>query len=324
VSWYAACFGKERERIEKPISLKDTRNFQSFAAREKEHHMTEAKTYIAPSLLQPDNHAVLLIDYQYLQLVTACSHNPQGVIGSAVLLAGAAKLFKVPTLVTTGLTERQGLVREVAAVFPEQKPINRTSLNSFEDGRVADCVKKTGKKKLVMGGLWTESCLLMASLSALHAGYEVYILSHGGGFLPYAATRFAELEGSVAPGRNADELTAMVQSFYFDTASSAPSGFLSLLAFARRGHVVFGTDYPHASEAVSKKFTRNMDNYDQFREHELDEITQNALSFPRLNTHGTDVNESRNLAVTESATARLTSQLLPAIRSQSSARQLAS
>jgi hypothetical protein len=79
--------------------------------------MTEAKTYIAPSLLQPDNHAVLLIDYQYLQLVTACSHNPQGVIAAATLLARGAKLFNVPTFLTTGLAERQGLVREVAAVF---------------------------------------------------------------------------------------------------------------------------------------------------------------------------------------------------------------
>ncbi len=115
--------------------------------------MTEAKTYIAPSLLQPHNHAVLLIDYQYLQLISARSQDPQGVIGSAVLLAGAAKLFKVPTLVTTGLAERQGLVREVAAVFPEQKPIDRTTLNSFEDARVVEWVKKAGKKKLVMGGL---------------------------------------------------------------------------------------------------------------------------------------------------------------------------
>jgi nicotinamidase-related amidase len=139
--------------------------------------MTEAKTYIAPSLLQPDNHAVLLVDYQYLQLISARSHDPQGVIGAAVLLAEAAKLFKVPTLVTTGLAERQGLVREVARVFPEQTPIDRTTLNSFEDARVVEWAKKTGKKKLVMGGLWTESCLLMASLSALHAGYEVYIVT---------------------------------------------------------------------------------------------------------------------------------------------------
>jgi hypothetical protein len=88
--------------------------------------MTEAKTYIAPSLLQPDNHAVLLIDYQYLQLVTACSHNPQGVIAAATLLARGAKLFNVPTFLTTGLAQRQGLVCEVAAVFPDQTPVDRT------------------------------------------------------------------------------------------------------------------------------------------------------------------------------------------------------
>jgi nicotinamidase-related amidase len=162
--------------VKEPISLKDTRKFRSLATQEKEYPMAEAKTYIAPSLLQPDNHAVLLIDYQYLQLVTACSHNPQGVIAAATLLARGAKLFNVPTFLTTGLAERQGLVREVAAVFPDQTPVDRTTLNSFEDPRVVEWVRKTGKKKLVMGGLWTESCLLMASLSALHAGYEVYIV----------------------------------------------------------------------------------------------------------------------------------------------------
>jgi predicted TIM-barrel fold metal-dependent hydrolase len=109
------------------------------------------------------------------------------------------------------------------------------------------------------------------------------ILSHGGGFLPYAATRFAELKSSLAPERTAEELTATMQSFYFDTALSAPSGFPSLLAFAPRGHVVFGTDYPYASEAVSKKFTRNMDNYDRFKTDELDEINRGARTlFPRI------------------------------------------
>jgi nicotinamidase-related amidase len=158
----------------------------------KEHHMTEAKTSIAPSLFQPDNHAVLLIDYQYLQLVTACSHNPEGVIAAATLLARGAKLFNVPTFLTTGLAERQGLVREVAAVFPDQTPVDRTNLNAFEDPRVVEWVKKTGKKKLVMGGLWTESCLLMTSLSALHAGYQVYIVvdaSSSGSFDSHNAGR---------------------------------------------------------------------------------------------------------------------------------------
>ena len=75
------------------------------------------------------------------------------------------------------MVKRQGLVREVAAVFSEQTPIDRTNLNSFEDERIVEWAKKTGKKKLVMGGLWTESCLLMSALSGLHAGYEVYIIT---------------------------------------------------------------------------------------------------------------------------------------------------
>ena len=109
------------------------------------------------------------------------------------------------------------------------------------------------------------------------------ILSHGGGFLPYAATRFAELQSSLAPDRTAEELTATMQSFDFDTALSAPSGFPSLLAFAPRGHVVVGTDYPYASEAVSKKFTRNMDNYDRFITDEFDEINRGSRTlFPRI------------------------------------------
>jgi hypothetical protein len=82
--------------------------------------MTEAKTYAAPSSLQPDNHAVLRVDYQYPQPVTACSHNPQGVIAAATLLARRARLFNVLSFLTTGLAERQGLVREVAAVFLDQ------------------------------------------------------------------------------------------------------------------------------------------------------------------------------------------------------------
>jgi nicotinamidase-related amidase len=139
--------------------------------------MPTQKTYIAPTLLQPDNHAVLLIDYQYLQLITARSHDPAGVVAAAVLLARGAKLFNVPTLLTTGLAKRQGIIREVQAVHPEQVPIDRTNLNAFEDPRIVDWVEKTGRKKLVMGGLWTESCLMMSALSAQSAGFEVYIVT---------------------------------------------------------------------------------------------------------------------------------------------------
>ncbi|MCR6850458.1 hydrolase [Bacillus sp. IBL03825] len=133
------------------------------------------------SLLEPGNHALLLIDHQYLQLLAVRSHTNDSIVNNTTFLAKAAKLFKVPTLLTTAFAERQALFQEVQAVFPEQTPIDRTGLNSWDDQRVLDWVKRTGKKKLVMAGLWTEVCLSMPVLSALADNYEVYIVTDASG-----------------------------------------------------------------------------------------------------------------------------------------------
>ena len=96
-------------------------------------------------LLAPDDHALLLIDHQYLQLLALRSHTSEAVVNNTTFLAKAAKLFKVPTLLTTAFAERQELFQEVQAVFPDQKPIDRTGLNAWDDPRVLDWVKKAGK-----------------------------------------------------------------------------------------------------------------------------------------------------------------------------------
>lgn len=133
------------------------------------------------SLLTPDDHALLLIDHQYLQLLALRSHPNETVVNNTTFLAKAAKAFNVPTLLTTAFAERQALFQEVQDVFPEQKPIDRTGLNSWDDPRVINWVKKTGKKKLVMAGLWTEVCLSMPVIDALAAGYDVYIVTDASG-----------------------------------------------------------------------------------------------------------------------------------------------
>ena len=133
------------------------------------------------SLLTPADHALLLIDHQYLQLLALRSHPSETVVNNTTFLAKAAKLFKVPTLLTTAFAERQALFQEVQGVFPEQEPIDRTGLNSWDDPRVIDWVKKTGKKKLVMAGLWTEVCLSMPVIDALADGYDVYIVTDASG-----------------------------------------------------------------------------------------------------------------------------------------------
>ena len=132
---------------------------------------------IAPTLLQPGNHAVILIDHQYLQFTTMRSSNPDEVLHAVQLLAKATRLFDVPTLLTTGLAAKQRLLTEVQDIYPEQEPIDRTILDAFEDERVVRWAAETGKKKLVLAGMWTESCLAMSALSAMATGYEVYVVT---------------------------------------------------------------------------------------------------------------------------------------------------
>src|SRR5689334_13037336 len=99
----------------------------------------------AKTLLTPDNCAVILIDHQPFQFASLKSHDPQTIINNVVALGKTAKLFKVPTLLTTVTEERGGnILKQLQEVFPEQKPINRTFINAWEDERVANWAVKTG------------------------------------------------------------------------------------------------------------------------------------------------------------------------------------
>src|SRR3954465_3971447 len=103
------------------------------------------------ALLTPDNCALILIDHQPFQFAGLRSHDTQTIVNNVVGLAKAAKVYKVPALFTTVVEERGGfLLKELQDVFPDQKPINRTAINTWEDKRVVDWVKNTGRKKIVM------------------------------------------------------------------------------------------------------------------------------------------------------------------------------
>src|SRR3984893_17091917 len=117
------------------------------------------------NLLEPRNHALLLIDHQYLQLLTLRSHEASQVISNATSVAKAAKIFKVPTLLTTALAERHNLIKEIQDLFPEQTPIDRDMNSPWEPQGVVKWVKQTGRKKLLMAGLWTELGLQMPVFS---------------------------------------------------------------------------------------------------------------------------------------------------------------
>src|SRR2546425_2612129 len=134
------------------------------------------------ALLTPKDSVLLLIDHQPFHFANLHSHEPTMVVNNVIGLAKTAKLFGVPTILTTVVEQRGGfLIKGLQDVFPEQKPINRTFINTWEDSRVVDAVKKTGRKKMIMAALWTEICLAMPAIQALGEGYEVYIVTDASG-----------------------------------------------------------------------------------------------------------------------------------------------
>jgi nicotinamidase-related amidase len=140
------------------------------------------------ALLTPENCVLLLIDHQPFQLANVNSHEPTMVINNVTGLAKTAKAYGIPTILTTVTEERGGVIfKQVQAVFPDQKPINRTFINAWEDRHVVEAVKRTGRKKLVIAALWTEMCLAMPAIHAMGDGYDVYVVTDAsGGVTPEA------------------------------------------------------------------------------------------------------------------------------------------
>ncbi len=155
--------------------------FMAFAALAPSAQAQTAKP--SEKLLTPTNHTLLLIDHQPQMAFATRSIDVAELRNNVTGLAKAANTFKVPTILTTVAAKSFSgpLFPELQAVFPDQKPIDRTTMNTWEDQRVVDAVKKTGKKKIVMAALWTEVCLIEPALSAIDQGYDVYIVTDASG-----------------------------------------------------------------------------------------------------------------------------------------------
>jgi nicotinamidase-related amidase len=134
------------------------------------------------ALLRPENSVLVLIDHQPYQFANLHSHEPTMIVNNVIALGKLAKVFNVPTILSTVIEERGGfLIKGLQDVFPDQKPINRTFINAWEDPKVTDAVKKTGRKQLVLAALYTEICLAMPAIQALADGYDVFIVTDASG-----------------------------------------------------------------------------------------------------------------------------------------------
>lgn len=134
-------------------------------------------------LLTPNNCTLALIDHEPQMFFGVQSADRETIINNVVGLAKAAKIFKVPTILTTVAAEGFSgpLIPQLQAVFPEQTPIDRTTMNSWEDKNFVAAIVKANRKKIVMAALWTEVCLAFPAISAIQSGYEVYAVVDASG-----------------------------------------------------------------------------------------------------------------------------------------------
>ena len=142
--------------------------------------MTSSKLEV----LTPANCQIIFIDHQPQMAFGVQSIDRQVLKNNTVALAKAAKVFNIPTIITTVETESfsGNTYPELLVVFPGQDILERTSMNSWDDQKVRDALKANGKKKVVVAGLWTEVCNNSFALCAMLEGdYEIYMVADASG-----------------------------------------------------------------------------------------------------------------------------------------------
>ncbi|MEZ0213706.1 MAG: hydrolase [Xanthobacteraceae bacterium] len=138
-----------------------------------------ATTTPGKALIDPADHTLILIDFQSQMSFATRSIDAVTLRNNAALVSQAAAGFKVPTILTT-VAEKSfsgPMFSEITEAFPGQKLLDRTSMNTWEDAAVIDEVNRIGHGRIVLAGLWTGVCIVGPALSALHQGFEVYVIA---------------------------------------------------------------------------------------------------------------------------------------------------
>ncbi|RFA12240.1 hydrolase [Subtercola boreus] len=166
-----------------------------------EFNIDNVKAAPSEDLITPENSVFLFVDHQPQMFFGVGSGDRTAIINNTIGLAKAAKAFNVPTVLTTVAAESFSghIVPDLAAVFPGQEIIDRTTMNAWEDEALVAAVKATGRRKIVISGLWTEVCLVLPVLSALDQGYEVFVVADASGGVSPEAHNLA-MDRMVAAG----------------------------------------------------------------------------------------------------------------------------
>lgn len=130
------------------------------------------------SLLTPENAVIAFIDYQREQYAGVGSVDHDELLAHVTMLGRIAASFELPVVLSTVYVKHgmSGTNAELRDALPGVLEIDRTTMNSWEDEEFRAAVERTGRKKLILAGLWTEVCVAFPALDAIRAGYQVYVV----------------------------------------------------------------------------------------------------------------------------------------------------
>lgn len=187
-------------------------------------------------LITPANAALLVIDYQPVQVQSVASMERRAMVENVTAVAKAAKLFGMPVVLSAVNVKDGGdpTIALLRAALSDVEEIDRTTINAWEDVEFVRAVKETGRKKLVMAALWTEACLTFPSLDAMREGFEVYpIVDAVGGTSPEAHR--AGLERIVCAGAQPTSVIQLLCELQRDWNRTATADKFAEIAFGVLG-----------------------------------------------------------------------------------------
>ncbi len=202
-------------------------------------------------LITPDNSAVVFIDHQPQMTFGVANIDRQQLINNVIMLAKGAKEFGVPSILTAVETESfSGYIwPQLMDVFPGQQPIERTSMNSWDDPAFRAAVEDTGRKNVIIAGLWTEVCVTWPTLNMIDQGYNVYIVEDACGATSQMA-HDAAIRRSVQAGAVPMTTVATVLEFQRDWANR--EHYDALMTIFREHAGAYGSGIEYAYSMVHK------------------------------------------------------------------------
>ncbi len=205
--------------------------------------------------LTPNDCAVILMDYQPQIALTISSTDGETLIYNATNLANIARTFNIPTLLTTiGKTSFGGpIFSKLQEIFPDQKPIHRTTLSVFDDARILAILEKIGRNKLVIGGLWTDFGVAASAEQARNLGYEVFIVVDACGDVSLRAHQIA-IQRTLEEGAVAITWLQMLLALHQDWVP--PEAYQALLHIVRDHASAYGLETQYAPPALDEGQTK--------------------------------------------------------------------